>query len=126
MHGHKRWFLWPPTEALYSQQHVEHTVGQQNATQLRQPGAPSSVRKALVCDQLPGEVIVVPELWGHATVNLQRSIGWASEFHFDRAMDDGLSATHGDEWWRTGERPHDEQEAEPRARQRKAPMGVYG
>ena len=126
VHGHKRWFLWPPTEALYSQQHVEHTVGQQNATQLRQPGAPSTVRKALVCDQLPGEVIVVPELWGHATVNLQRSIGWASEFHFDRAMDDGLSATHGDEWWRTGERPHDERKAEPRARQRKAPMGVYG
>ena len=74
-------------------------------------------------------MIVIPELWGHATVNLARSIGWASEFHFDRAMDDGLSATHGSEWWRVGERPVEDSGdsaidkvnlVETR------PMGVYG
>ena len=54
----------------------------------------------------------------------QRSIGWASEFHFDRSFDDGLSATHGDEWWRVGERPS-LKEAEVREQQ-VSPMGVYG
>ena len=70
---------------------------------------------------------MLPELWGHATTNLQHSIGWASELHFDRAMDDGLSQTHGPEWWRTGERP---QEPERRGAGggplHLGPMGVYG
>ena len=37
------------------------------------------VRGALMCEQLPGDVLLIPELWGHATLNLQPSIGWASE-----------------------------------------------
>ena len=61
--------------------------------------------KPLLCEQHSGEIIVLPELYGHATVNLQPSIGWASEFIFDRPYDDGLARTHGSEWWRTGERP---------------------
>ena len=51
-----------------------------------------------------GDVVIVPELWGHATINLEPSLGWASEFIFDRSYDDGLAASHGVEWWRTGER----------------------
>ena len=146
VHGRKRWFLWPPSDALYSQRHVEHTVGPQQRTagadaagaattaaatsaKPKRARPPAFVGKPLQCDQRPGEVIVIPELWGHATVNLARSIGWASEFHFDRAMDDGLSATHGSEWWRVGERPVEDSGdsaidkvnlVETR------PMGVYG
>ena len=46
---------------------------------------------------------MVPELWGHATMNLNTSIGWASEFLFDRAYDDGLGERCGSEWWRVGD-----------------------
>ena len=31
-----------------------------------------------------GEVMFVPHSWGHATRNLEPSIGWATEFSFDR------------------------------------------
>ena len=137
VHGSKRWFLWPPSEAIYSQAHVERTVGAQDKDPVRRTkkgkGKRGPVDKALVCDQRPGEVMVLPETWGHATVNLQRSIGWASEFHFDRSMDDGLSDIHGDEWWRTGERPNTQPQAmleedTPRASggPLRVPMGVYG
>lgn len=148
VHGSKRWFLWPPDEALYSQSHVERTVGDQSlggATAAAAVAAPRGKKqkagrrggmlsRALRCDQRPGEVIVLPELWGHATYNLERSIGWASEFYFDRSMDDGLSHTHGDEWWRVGERPPEMAHAasDPQKRRGKRnliesrPMGVYG
>ena len=56
----------------------------------------------------------MPETWGHATVNLQPSVGWATEVHFDRNIDLGLDAKHGDEWWRTGDAPKDAPRALPR------------
>ena len=49
----------------------------------------------------------------------------ASEFLFDRAMDDGLSATHGDEWWRVGERPK-EHRVPPRPHRMRNAMGEAG
>jgi hypothetical protein len=100
VHGRKRWFLWPAQEATYTQRHVLDAVGEQKA----EPEEDSTVgsRGPLVCEQRGGEVLVVPPLWGHATVNLKPSIGWASELVFDRAYDDGLGETHGREWWRTG------------------------
>ena len=36
----------------------------------------------LECEQLGGDVIFVPEMWGHAVINLEESIGYASEFVF--------------------------------------------
>ena len=147
VHGSKRWFVWPPSQALYSQDHVERTVGPQDkdfARPTKKGKGPKGTAKqrallgkALVCDQRPGEVVILPESWGHATTNLERSIGWASEFHFDRMMDDGLSSTHGPEWWRAGERrevsalarPYDVEETaptEPEREHMRMPMGVYG
>ena len=49
-----------------------------------------------------------------ATVNVQPSVGWATEVHFDRNIDLGLDAKHGDEWWRTGDAPKDAPRALPR------------
>ena len=46
--------------------------------------------------------MLVPHGWGHATVNLAPSIGWASEVDLDRVYDDGLTRRHGTEWWRVG------------------------
>ena len=60
-----------------------------------------------LCEQLPGEVLVTPHAWGHATLNLAPSIGWASEVNFDRVYDDGLDRSHGREWWRTAASPEE-------------------
>ena len=65
-------------------------------------GAGGSRVVPLQCEQLPGEVLVVPYGWGHDTLNLAPSVGWASEVNFDRVYDDGFGRQHGDEWWRTG------------------------
>jgi hypothetical protein len=42
---------------------------------------------ALTCDQQAGDVLLVPSLWGHATINLAPSIGFATEIAFDRTFD---------------------------------------
>lgn len=82
--GTKRWLLWPPDRATYAQRHVGETL----AAVEKVAGAP------LVCDQRAGEVIVVPELWGHATLNLAPSAGFATEIRYDRGFDLGLNRSH--------------------------------
>jgi len=109
VHGRKRWYLWPPEEASYAQAHVTHALGAHalgaHTRANRSTRARGRAPSPWVCEQRSGEVFIVPELWGHATLNLRPSIGWASEVFFDRAFDDGLGEKHGDEWWRTHERP---------------------
>lgn len=36
--------------------------------------------RGLQCTQHPGDVMFVPSLWGHATLNMKQSIGVAHEF----------------------------------------------
>lgn len=90
LRGAKRWQLWPPHAATYAQRHVSLAVEPANAA----VGAP------LECEQRAGDVLVLPALWGHATVNTAPSIGFATELNFDRTFDLGLSPDMGDEWWR--------------------------
>ena len=75
--GHKRWLLWPPEGAAYAQRHI----------QLALDGAARAVGEPLTCDQQAGDVLLVPSLWGHATINLAPSIGFATEIAFDRTFD---------------------------------------
>ena len=35
----------------------------------------------VTCVQGPGDMMVVPPQWGHATINVEESIGIAHEFH---------------------------------------------
>jgi len=97
-HGRKRWLLSPPNEAVYSQQHVRPAV--------ERLAASADAFAPLVCEQRAGDVLLVPETWGHATVNEEAwSVGWATEVLFDRTFDLGLSRTHGPEWWRELDAP---------------------
>ena len=63
-HGAKHWFLRPPSEAIYSKEAIgawlerEYAAGSQ-----------------LECVQLGGDAMLLPEGWGHATLNLEASIG---------------------------------------------------
>lgn len=97
-HGRKRWLLSPPNEAVYSQQHVRPAV--------ERLAASADAFAPLVCEQRAGDVLLVPETWGHATVNAEAwSVGWATEVLFDRTFDLGLSRAHGPEWWRELDAP---------------------
>ena len=78
--GEKRWHLWPPIDATYAQNHVANSL----------PGASREGGAPLQCTQRAGDIIIVPELWGHATTNLKPSIGWATEMSFDRNFDLGI------------------------------------
>ena len=62
----------------------------------------------------------MPHGWGHATVNLEPSIGWASEVNLDRVYDDGLARMHGDEWWRVGAEERQREQREREAARREA------
>lgn len=70
VYGQKRWFLYPPDRAYYSKQHVwewwQHTYR-------KSPDA-------LECVQYPGDMVFVPDMWGHAVINLREGVGVASEF----------------------------------------------
>ena len=70
VHGRKKWLLWPPHEAAYAQRHVTASL--------------DALPTPIVCEQRAGDVLVVPELWGHATLNLEPGLGWATEMRFDR------------------------------------------
>ena len=106
LRGRKKWLLWPPEGATYAQRHVGLAV--EPATQLS--GRP------LECEQRAGDVLVLPALWGHATLNAAPSIGFATELHFDRQFDLGLHAEFGDEWWRTTNDRPKEKQAKPKRR----------
>ena len=70
IYGHNRWFLFPPNKAFYSKQHV---WGWWEGMYRGDP-------TALECVQHSGDVVFVPDMWGHAVISLRESIGVASQF----------------------------------------------
>ena len=75
VYGEKRWFLFPPNTAFYSKQHVW------DWWQNEYIKASSAIHsRALECVQHPGDLVFVPEMWGHGVINLRESVGLASEF----------------------------------------------
>lgn len=76
VYGRKRWFLKPPEHASYSKlpplawfrsKEPHGYVNQKGRLPLYE------------CVQQPGDVIFVPNGWGHQTLNIQTSIGSAFE-----------------------------------------------
>ena len=76
IYGQKRWFLYPPDKAFYSKQHV-WDWWKQNRGGGREKW---TIDPPLECVQYPGDLMFVPDMWGHAVINLKESIGLASEF----------------------------------------------
>ena len=77
VYGVKRWYLWPPAEAHFDlcpvwEWQEEHMRGRGRG------GGEGGKWKE--CVQLPGDVVFVPEGWGHAVVNTEHSIAVAYEF----------------------------------------------
>lgn len=73
VYGKKRWFIFPPKSAFYSREHVWDWWRNRYRNE-------ASGTRAWECVQYPGDLIVLPDMWGHAVINLQESVGVASEF----------------------------------------------
>lgn len=74
VYGRKRWTLLPPNDAVYGALPVRewHAAGGPEA--LRDQG-----HRVLECVQRPGDMLYVPDHWGHAVLNMEPSVGFATE-----------------------------------------------
>lgn len=93
-YGEKQWVLFPPADAFYStipaRQFFERYVWNQTnpstwmSTLLEEtsPDARQEKREMqmLRCTQHAGDIMYVPSLWAHGTLNVRQSIGVAHEF----------------------------------------------
>mmetsp|Transcript_19810 Transcript_19810/g.33321 ORF Transcript_19810/g.33321 Transcript_19810/m.33321 type:complete len:692 (+) Transcript_19810:81-2156(+) len=78
-YGEKQWFLLPPGRARYSK-----TPSLQYVKALReQEQSKTGDNLPLQCTQRAGDLMFVPTLWGHATLNTKQCIGVAHEFSVD-------------------------------------------
>lgn len=90
MHALQRWFLYPPSKASYSTvsglrfAELLGTTPTDDDSETKSEGITELrdrlVRDLLQCTQHSGDVMYVPTLWGHATLNVRQSIGVAHEF----------------------------------------------
>ena len=88
IYGRKRWALLPPPAAQYSIRHPTLTFAElDEATAKGDPkGMPSfstsyGGRLAMMqCVQEAGDILMVPDGWGHSTLNVAESVGWATEY----------------------------------------------
>lgn len=82
-YGAKRWKLMAPSHAFYSKMPAEEfylsRIAEGNATESTGLGSPHE----LECMQYAGDVMFVPTLWGHGTLNTLQSIGTAYEFSIE-------------------------------------------
>jgi hypothetical protein len=73
--GRKLWTLQPPAEASYSRVHAK-----------LEAAAPLEEGLAFRCVQEAGDVIYVPDSWGHGVLNLEESAAYASTVYGPRYM----------------------------------------
>ena len=78
MAGRKRWMLYPPNASFYSELHPLEWL----RAKRRHRG-----HAAIECEQQAGDVLFVPQLWGHGTLNLEESIGVAFPFALRQGVD---------------------------------------
>jgi oxalate decarboxylase/phosphoglucose isomerase-like protein (cupin superfamily) len=69
----QRWVLFPPEDSFYSTKPSLRFLREEV----------DRVGGALQCHQRSGDVIYVPSLWGHGTLNTKESIGVAHEFSIE-------------------------------------------
>ena len=74
VHGRKRWLLLPPAQSLFSTRPAHEWI-EHRLPALRAAGTP-----VYECEQRAGDMLLLPDRWGHLTVNLETSIGFAQEF----------------------------------------------
>ena len=70
--GRKLWMLYPPDAAFYSELHPLEW--------LRRGSSRGALNPPLKCEQRAGDVLFVPRLWTHGTINFGETVGVATPF----------------------------------------------
>lgn len=70
--GRKKWFIAPPIQALYSRKHIAQWLKEDYE-------AIAKEKRPLECVQEEGDIVYIPFDWGHATINLELTFGFALE-----------------------------------------------
>lgn len=77
VYGQKQWILSPPEKGMYSTlPAIQHFPRKVWTSQRQEQEGDGGYR----CTQYAGDVLYVPSLWAHGTVNMRQSIGVAHEF----------------------------------------------
>ena len=76
--GRKRWLLYPPSQAFYTELHP---------LEWQRRAANRSMAAPLECEQRAGDVLFVPRLWAHATINVGEVVGVATPFALRSGVD---------------------------------------
>ena len=79
VYGRKRWLLWPPTSAQYSAMPAAKWVAAGGIDAAAKEG-----RTPLTCVQRAGDVMYLPDFWGHAVLNEAASVAVATEVLTER------------------------------------------
>ena len=83
--GRKRWFLTRPRDAVFSVQTpmewFKYYNASLNSTKEEMNRKIHNHTNIFQCTQDKGDVIYIPALYGHSSLNVQTSIGIISEFH---------------------------------------------
>lgn len=77
MYGAKKWLLYPPEHQVMSNRQILEYM----ETDMRDFESRTDGRgfRARTCVQTAGDVMIVPESWGHGVLNIQESIAVATE-----------------------------------------------
>jgi len=73
MYGAKKWFLYPPHDMIMSNMQILEYI-ESDLKSFEARGI-----KPLTCVQTAGDVLIVPESWGHGVLNVQESVAVATE-----------------------------------------------
>jgi hypothetical protein len=73
MYGAKKWFLHPPRNMIMSNEHILDFYA------LHLPELDKRGIVTTTCVQTAGDVILIPESWGHGVLNIQETISVATE-----------------------------------------------
>lgn len=71
VYGAKKWVIHPPHESVMSNEQILQFVE-----------SSPFMRSAWTCTQLAGEVMIIPENYGHGVLNIQPSIAIATEYKY--------------------------------------------
>ncbi len=74
VYGAKKWLLYPPHDRILSNRQILQFVQDGDMALMEQKGA-----RRIDCVQTAGDILVVPENWGHGVLNIQESIAMATE-----------------------------------------------
>ncbi len=77
VYGAKKWLLYPPQHQVMSNRQISHFFETDAlAFQMRTDGRAFT---PITCVQTAGDVMLVPESWGHGVLNIQESLAVATE-----------------------------------------------